>query len=51
MEEYIREKYAEKAWKYQQLAFEAFDKRPGFTVEIARLVAVCLGIGMSRREK
>ena len=41
-------KHAEKLQKYQQLAFEIRDRRPGYNVMIIPIVIGCLGGGMRR---
>ena len=41
-------KHAEKLQKYQQLAFETRDRRPGYNFMIILIVIGCLGRGMRR---
>ena len=47
-EKNITSKYNEKLQKYQQLAFEIRERRPGFWVYILPVVIGCLGGGMER---
>ena len=49
-EKNIGEKHREKLNKYQQLAFEIREKRPGYRVEIVPIVIGCLGGGMKQVE-
>ena len=42
-EKNIGEKHREKLTKYQQLAFEMREKRPGYRVETVPIVIGCLG--------
>ena len=51
MEKNIEEKRKEKLEKYQQLAFEIRERRPGFRVEIVPVIIGCLGGGMTDLEK
>ena len=44
----IENKLREKRYKYQQLAFEIREKRPGHRVEIIPFVIGCLGGGMKK---
>ena len=44
----IEDKLREKRSKYQQLAFEFREKRPGYLVEIIPFVIGCLGGGMKK---
>ncbi len=46
----IENKLREKRYKYQQLAFEIREKRPGYRVEIMPFVIGCLGGGMKKLE-
>ena len=50
-EKNIEEKRREKLQKYQQLAFEVRERRPGYQVEIIPIVIGCLGGGMREAEK
>lgn len=44
----VEEKHQEKLQKYQQLAFEIRERRPGYEVKILPVVIGCLGGGMER---
>ena len=46
----IEDKLREKISKYQQLAFEIREKRPGYLVEIIPFVIGCLGGRMKKLE-
>ena len=39
-------KHADKLQKYQQLAFEIRERRPGYNVMIIQIVSGCFGEGM-----
>ena len=51
VESNIEEKLREKRTKYQQLAFEIRERRPGYTVEVIPFVIGCLGGGMKKLEE
>ena len=41
-------KYQEKISKYQQLAFELRERRPGYRIEVVPIVLGCMGTGVSK---
>ena len=47
----VEEKHREKLTKYQQLAYEIRERRPGFRVEVLPLVIGCMGSGADKLEK
>ena len=51
VESNIEEKLRKKRTKYQQLAFEIRERRPGYTVEVIPFVIECLGEGMKKLEE
>ena len=49
-EKNVSDKYREKLQKYQQLAFELRERRPGYVINIMPVILGCLGGGMVRLE-